>query len=224
MSYSGFATPKNLSVLGMDKYVSNIDGKPYQLLTYSSGLGYQNYNETAAIHDYRNSYHKATIASTWANHAADDVPIYAIGQMSNLLFSGTFDQTYLAHAVAYAMCIFQYESRCHSSMYAKRPKPSHDKGPRGIEALKQELGKLSQSQPFSTGNNLENVKEALIHTTASSLIEKLNEEMSKNETSPEDMYESSDLISNSTTLNNFSQTFQYNYKCFVIIVLLFAFY
>lgn len=226
MSYSGFATPKNLSVLGMDKYVSNIDGKPYQLLTYSSGLGYQNYNETAAIHDYRNSYHKATIASTWANHAADDVPIYAIGQMSNLLFSGTFDQTYLAHAVAYAMCIFQYESRCHSSMYVKRPKPVHDKGPRGIEALKQELGKLSQNKQFGAGvgNNLENFKEALIHTTASPLFEKSNEEMPKNETSPEDMYESSDLVSNSTTLINSSRTFHNNYNCFVIIVVLFAFY
>ncbi|XP_070494076.1 alkaline phosphatase-like [Chironomus tepperi] len=222
MSYSGFATPKNLTVLGMDKYVSNVDGKPYQLLTYSSGLGYQNYNETAAIHDYRNSYHKATIASTWANHAADDVPVYAIGQMANLLFSGTFDQTYIAHVVAYAMCIFQYESRCHNSVYIKR-KPVYENGPRGIEALKQELGKLSQNKPFGAGNNLENIKEALKHTSVLSLNEELNDVMSKNGTSQEEIYESLDLVSNSTTLINSSRTFRQN-NCFVIVVVLFAFY
>ena len=223
MSYSGFATPKNLTVLGMDKYVSNVDGKPYQLLTYSSGLGYQNYNETAAIHDYRNSYHKATIASTWANHAADDVPVYAIGQMANFLFSGSFDQTYLAHAIAYAMCIFQYESRCHNSIYIKRPKPVNEKGPRGIEALKQELGKFSQIKPFGVRNNLENIKETLIHTTEAMLIENSNDVILKNETSQEDIYESSDLVSNSTSLINSSRNFRHN-NCFVIVVVLFAFY
>jgi len=219
MSYTGFATPKNLSVLGMDKYVSNVDGKPYQLLTYSSGLGYQNYNETAAIHDYRNSYHKATIASTWANHAADDTPLYSIGQMANLLFSGSFDQTYLAHAVAYAMCIFQYESRCHNSMHMKNTKPVQEKGPRGIQALKQELSKLSQSNPFGGGNNLENIKEALIRTTTSTLIETSNEAISKNETFQEDIYESLDLVSNFTSLINSSRNLHHK-NCIVIVVVI----
>lgn len=227
MSYSGFATPKNLSVLGMDRYVSNVDGKPYQLLTYSSGLGYQNYNETAAIHDFRNSYHKATIPSTWSNHAADDVPIYAIGSMANLLFSGTFDQTYLAHAVAYAMCIFEYESRCHSSSHIHRVKPVHERKIKGIEALKQELNKNAQNKPIGTGNSLEKLRSELdVTSTEKNLEDKVIDEFLSNNTFIEELYESSDLVSNFTENNNSSSMMNLcNLKVFAVVLLIkFSFY
>lgn len=112
MSYSGYATPKNYSVLGLDKHISNIDKKHYQLLTYASGIGHEAFNLTAATKDYHNAYHKAAIPSSWGNHAAEDVPLYAIGALANFLFSGTIDQTFIPHAISFALCLSQYHSRC----------------------------------------------------------------------------------------------------------------
>lgn len=121
----------------MDKYVSNIDKRPYQLLTYASGLGFEYYNETTARSDQRNSFHKATIPSTWANHAGDDVPLYAVGSLANILFSGSMDQTFIPHAIAFAMCLFDYQDRCppqeHQVEITRTKKPST------IHLLKQKL-------------------------------------------------------------------------------------
>lgn len=191
MSYSGFATSKNLPVLGMDGYVSNIDEKPYQLLTYSSGLGYSQYNETIALHDFKNAFHKATIPGTWSNHGAEDVPLYAIGAMSNLLFSGTFDQTYVPHAIAYAMCIFEFKSRCHrNNAYIQRTKPTYEaRKPWGIDALKLELNRQDQlEEKESLQANKKSFFQELI--TNNTLL---------------DNYESSDLISNITSDDNTSK-------------------
>ena len=112
MSYSGYATPKNYSVLGLDKHISNIDKKHYQLLTYASGVGHGAFNLTAATKDYHNAYHKAAIPSSWGNHAGEDVPLYAIGALASFLFSGTIDQTFIPHAISFALCLSQYHSRC----------------------------------------------------------------------------------------------------------------
>ena len=112
MTFSGYATSKNYPVLGMDKFVSNVDRKPYQLITYSSGPGYFGYDEEMAKRDSRNSFHKATVPLSWANHAAEDVPLFATGMFSSVLFGGTIDQTYIAHAIAFAMCINDYTDRC----------------------------------------------------------------------------------------------------------------
>lgn len=129
--YSGFATPKHFSVLGMDKFVSNVDKKPYQLLTYSSGLGHDAYNESTALSDHRNSYHKATIPSTWSNHAGDDVPLYAFGTLANILFGGSMDQTYVPHAIAFSMCLFDYQDRCYRNFLSPLEHPR----PRKVSAI-----------------------------------------------------------------------------------------
>lgn len=134
--YSGFATPKDYSILGLDKYVSNVDKRPYQLLTYASGLGYEYYNESIARSDHRSSFHKATVPSTWANHAGDDVPLYAVGSLANLLFSGSMDQTYVPHAIAFAMCLFNYQDRCPTPTQVELPRT---KKPSTIHLLKQKL-------------------------------------------------------------------------------------
>lgn len=142
MIYSGFATPKDYSILGMDKYVSNLDKKPYQLLLYSSGLGFDSYNESAAVTDLRNAYHKAAVPSTWGNHAGSDVPLYAVGSLANLLFSGTMDQNYVPHAIAFAMCLFKYQDRCFSQRFPSRPiENPRDKKLSSIQLLKQEMQK-----------------------------------------------------------------------------------
>jgi Alkaline phosphatase len=115
LTYAGFATPKNYSILGMDKFTSDVNKKPYQLLMYASGPGYQHFNESLARADPKNSYHKATIPMVWGNHDATDVPLYADGSLANVLFGGSIDQSYVAHAIAFAMCLFQYEKRCENS-------------------------------------------------------------------------------------------------------------
>lgn len=220
MVYSGFATPKSQSVLGMDKYVSNVDGKLYQLLTYSSGLGHNNYNETVAINDSKNAYHKATIPTTWSSHSADDVPLYAIGSMSSLLFSGTFDQTYLPHALAYAMCIFQYESRCHhNEVKFQRVRPTHEKKATGIEALKQELKKQSRNNIHTTKPpQVEQMEE---NTTTDGSQENFIDEGSFNETFPEP-FESSDLISNLTDSSNSTCSTFYSRQSIIALSLIFT--
>jgi hypothetical protein len=188
MSYSGFATPIGQNILGMDKFNSNIDGRPYQILTYSSGIGHKNYSEKLAIEDYHNAHHKATIPSTWANHGAEDVPLYAIGSMSSLLFGGTFDQTYVPHAVAYAMCLFEYESRC-----VQEP-PQQEKQLRGIDALKKELSRENEHKIT--------FRESEVEETLS-LTEVFAEASTENATLAE-LYESSDLVSNLTANGNSS--------------------
>lgn len=138
ITYSGFATSPNNSVLGMDKFLSDVDKKSYQLLMYASGPGNENYNETLARIDPQNAYHKATIPQIWGNHDATDVPLYAKGPMANVLFSGSMDQTYIAHAIAFALCLFQYESRCES--FRTKPTRHHSK----IHELRHELYKSRQ--------------------------------------------------------------------------------
>lgn len=193
MIYSGFAAPKNYSVFGMDKYVSNVDGKPYQLLTYSSGMGFFNYNESNSLQDPKNAIHKAAIPATWANHAASDVPLYAIGPMANLLFSGTFDQTYVPHAIAYAMCLFQFSDRCDEA-YVQRSKPMNEKKSGGIEELKKVLNKESKKFQHSTEDIERRLKEEIndFESTSENILVKT------------DSYESSDLIANFTEAENSS--------------------
>lgn len=149
--YSGFATPKHVSILGMDKFVSNVDKKPYQLLMYSSGLGHDAYNETSALKDHRNSYHKATIPSTWANHAGDDVPLYAFGSLSNILFGGSMDQTYVPHAIAFAMCLFDYQDRCYGNFLRPVDVPRFKKVS-AIHLLKKKMQEEILEEPPSQHN------------------------------------------------------------------------
>ena len=142
MSYSGYATPKNYSVLGLDKHISNIDKKHYQLLTYASGIGHGAFNLTVAMKDYHNAYHKAAIPSSWGNHAGEDVPLYAIGALSSFLFSGTIDQTFIPHAISFALCLSQYHSRCEKQLANYEDNLHHVNARRPIDKMTQLRQKL----------------------------------------------------------------------------------
>jgi Alkaline phosphatase len=185
MVYSGFATPKNYSILGMDKFVSNVDKKSYQLLTYSSGLGNELYNESLAKTDQQNSYHKAAIPSTWANHGGDDVPLYAIGVLSNILFSGSMDQSYIPHAIAFAMCLFRYQDRCQSRPLERRFEAPRERVPSSIHLLKQKLLEASlKENPKDNVVMPDNSEEEIIQNSMN--ITELG------------LYSTSDLIGNAT--------------------------
>ena len=47
----------------------------------------------------------------YETHSGEDVPVYAIGPGS-YLFSGTVEQSYIPHAIAYASCIAPDSSHC----------------------------------------------------------------------------------------------------------------
>lgn len=45
------------------------------------------------------------------SHSAEDIPVYASGPMS-YIFSGTYEQSYIAHAIMYAACIGPNKDLC----------------------------------------------------------------------------------------------------------------
>lgn len=49
---------------------------------------------------------------TWATHGGEDVPIFAVGPLATVLFSGSVDQSYIPHAISYAACLDHHASRC----------------------------------------------------------------------------------------------------------------
>lgn len=49
------------------------------------------------------------------NFAGEDVPVYALGPLATTLFTGTFDQSYIPHAIAYSACIGEHRLRCHGN-------------------------------------------------------------------------------------------------------------
>ncbi len=59
---------------------------------------------------------QALIANGWAFHGGDDVGVYVKGPFY-WLFHSTVDNTYIAHAMKYAMCAepFQNEPHCSGS-------------------------------------------------------------------------------------------------------------
>lgn len=213
MVYSGFATPKNFSVLGFDKYVSNVNFEPYQLLLYSSGIGYKNFNETEALHDHKNSIHKATIPTTWSNHAAGDVPLYATGPLANILFSGTFDQTYLPHSIAFALCLFHFSDRCDEA-FIQRTIPVNERKRGGIEELKKILNK--ESKTFQ--NSFEDVERRMREKNESEENSTADIDGDENVLNS-DAFESSDLKGNMTSTDNSANIYQMRLNILINIIL-----
>lgn len=58
----------------------------------------------------------------WATHGGEDVPVFAIGPLSTLLFSGSIDQSYIPHAISYAACLeTRHASRCSTNSAGGTP-------------------------------------------------------------------------------------------------------
>ena len=51
------------------------------------------------------------VSNRYETHGGEDVPVYAIGPGS-YLFSGTIEQSYIPHAIAYASCVSLDSSHC----------------------------------------------------------------------------------------------------------------
>lgn len=54
----------------------------------------------------------AGVPRAWATHGGEDVPVFAIGPLASVLFSGSIDQSYIPHAISYASCLGHHASRC----------------------------------------------------------------------------------------------------------------
>ncbi|XP_047496148.1 alkaline phosphatase, tissue-nonspecific isozyme-like isoform X2 [Penaeus chinensis] len=116
-TFGGDNTPRGHPVMGFDKETSDLDGKPYTTLLYGNGPGYAHTTPTGRqdltgfnTQDI-NFVQQAAVPRKYETHGGEDVPVYAYGPGAHL-FSGTIEQTYIAHAIAHAACIAEDNSHC----------------------------------------------------------------------------------------------------------------
>ncbi|XP_018346804.1 PREDICTED: LOW QUALITY PROTEIN: uncharacterized protein LOC108751228 [Trachymyrmex septentrionalis] len=111
LTLGGLATLRGNPIFGSDSKVSDVDGQPYTTLLYSNGPGYihpRNILREAG----KDSIQTSGVPRAWATHGGEDVPVFAVGPLANALFSGSVDQSYIPHAIAYAACLAHHASRC----------------------------------------------------------------------------------------------------------------
>uniref|UniRef100_A0A8C6Q5B1 alkaline phosphatase n=1 Tax=Nothobranchius furzeri TaxID=105023 RepID=A0A8C6Q5B1_NOTFU len=124
--------PKGFFLFVEDKYISYKFNSVYlyshfTTAVYGNGPGYQiingtrpDVNETiSSTKDYRQ---QAPVPIDSETHGIEDVAIFAKGPMSHL-FHGVQEQSYIAHAMAFAACVEPYES-CNLSDHAGAFYPS----------------------------------------------------------------------------------------------------
>ncbi|CAI6351666.1 unnamed protein product [Macrosiphum euphorbiae] len=104
---------------GVDVKPSDVDGLPYSTLLYGNGPGHSAEHRlvpmvNATDAETHNRLHGAAVPRQWATHGGEDVPVYAAGPqgITQALFSGTFDQSYVPHAIAYVACLAEHAERC----------------------------------------------------------------------------------------------------------------
>ncbi|XP_045592055.1 alkaline phosphatase isoform X2 [Procambarus clarkii] len=146
VSFGGASVPRGNPILGFDTEISDLDGKPYTTLLYGNGPGYAHTTPTGRqdltgfnTQDI-NFVQQAAVPRKYETHGGEDVPVYAMGPGAHL-FSGTVEQTYIAHAIAHAACIAEDNSHC------EKP-PSDDAcaaapGPVPVPTARRPLGQVT---------------------------------------------------------------------------------
>lgn len=120
LSVTGYM-PRGFNILGPGDYSRN-DNKWFFTLSYANGPGYSDHFDRDGSRSspqgkaYLDSrFRQPTIVPEYeATHAGEDVGVFAIGPQSHL-FTGVYEQNYLAHAMSYATCLGPDE-------YEKHPK------------------------------------------------------------------------------------------------------
>ena len=106
-----------LGVVDRDSLGPPTDGLPHLTLTYANGPGapYNNSfgraNHTGVDTTGSTFKQDAITPMKYETHGGEDVPVYAHGPMAHL-FAGLYDQSYLAHAMAYASCVGPNNKEC----------------------------------------------------------------------------------------------------------------
>lgn len=117
--FNGYATRGN-DIL---EFGNKAQVEPYETLTYANGPGflYHRLNKSEEDQGKSNTWMRVeTISSTEredafyrhlstfplgdATHGGEDVPVYATGPGSHLIY-GVFEQNYIAHVVGFATCM-----------------------------------------------------------------------------------------------------------------------
>ncbi|XP_037089007.1 alkaline phosphatase, tissue-nonspecific isozyme-like [Pollicipes pollicipes] len=116
----GGAPPRGNPVFGTDSS-PDVNGIPYTTLLYGNGPGYVGERNRSSVRntsgaDYRQ---EAAVPLKYETHGGEDVPVYAVGPWSHL-FSGTFEQSYVAHAISFAACIGPRKPLCMARQKAER--------------------------------------------------------------------------------------------------------
>jgi alkaline phosphatase len=90
---------------------SREDSMPYFTLSYANGMGFfDHYNKSERVNPLDMAYddphfmQPTTVPLYEETHAGDDVGVYALGPHS-YLFTGVYEQHYIAHALMYATCL-----------------------------------------------------------------------------------------------------------------------
>lgn len=109
MTVSGYAV-RGTDILTMGDF-SRTDHMPYFTLSYANGPGYyDHFNESGRINPIDMNYSDPNFMSpshvplSEETHGGDDVGVYAWGAHSHL-FTGLYEQHYIAHAMMYATCL-----------------------------------------------------------------------------------------------------------------------
>ncbi|XP_064313552.1 intestinal-type alkaline phosphatase-like [Phalacrocorax carbo] len=107
-SFGGY-TLRGSSIFGLAPSKA-IDLKNYTSILYGNGPGYPGTNRTSMDDATAMDYHylqQAAVPLVSETHGGEDVAILAKGPMAHL-FHGVQEQTYVAHAMAYAACLEPY--------------------------------------------------------------------------------------------------------------------
>lgn len=119
MTYSGYPD-RGTNILGLAE-ISDLDGLPYQTLSYTNGPGYSTtYEDNSRTRvdprtiDLKNPDRRAstTLPLSSESHAGEDVGVYASGPWSHL-FVGSYEQNFIPLAIAYAAEIGPYDVEPH---------------------------------------------------------------------------------------------------------------
>uniref|UniRef100_A0A8B9NPC6 Alkaline phosphatase n=1 Tax=Accipiter nisus TaxID=211598 RepID=A0A8B9NPC6_9AVES len=107
-SFGGY-TLRGSSIFGLAPSKAT-DNKNYTSILYGNGPGYPGANRNDVDDDTARQYNylqQAAVPLSSETHGGEDVAILAKGPMAHL-FHGVQEQTYVAHAMAYAACLEPY--------------------------------------------------------------------------------------------------------------------
>ncbi|XP_062540299.1 alkaline phosphatase-like [Armigeres subalbatus] len=117
MTMSGYSSRRN-DILGINNGQHADDSLPYATISYANGPGYErNVDRDGRLNlDQVNMHEKgfkfpSTVPLSLETHGGDDVAVFASGPWSHL-FSGTYEQNFIPHGMAYAACIGSGRTAC----------------------------------------------------------------------------------------------------------------
>ncbi|XP_063068570.1 alkaline phosphatase, germ cell type-like [Engraulis encrasicolus] len=108
-TFGGYSARGN-PVLGLSRIRAK-DKKPFTTALYGNGPGYirgSRPNLRTTVTDDKSYRQQSAVPLNSETHAIEDVAIFAQGPMAHL-FHGVQEQSYIAHAMAYAACLEPYQ-------------------------------------------------------------------------------------------------------------------